>query len=150
MDFNGKIMNRSTGLLSCLMLGMILFSCERDLPEAELLGDNREVIGTWVETEYASEVRWLERREELDPDRYGFTLRESGEFIEHKNGGWCATPPISYASFEGNWMVLSDSLLAITVGYWGGTMSYQIRLVSVEQDKLAIRYLYGEDRVNSK
>jgi hypothetical protein len=139
------------GLLTGLMIGVtLLLSCEKEDPEAELLGENAEVVGTWVEEEYQEDLLWLKRSTELDPSRYGFTIREDGEFIERKNAGWCGTPPITYADFEGSWEALSDSLLDITVGYWGGIMTYQIRIVSLDQEMLAIRYLYAEDRTNAR
>jgi len=150
MDLNNTEMKNGVWLILLAASAMVLWSCEDDLPRAEMLGDNREVIGTWVESEYRSDVLWLERRGELDPERYGFSILEGGAFLEHKNSGWCGTPPISYASFEGTWKVVSDSLLEVTVGYWGGTMNYQIRLVQVEQERLAIRYLYGEELATAK
>ena len=47
-------------------------------------------------------------------------------------------------------MALSDSLLDITVGYWGGSMTYQMRIVHMEEERLKIRYLYTNDRVEAK
>jgi len=99
---------------------------------------------------YVDDVFWLDRSEQLDPFKYGFTINDDGTFIERKNAGWCGTPPISYDNFEGTWEAVSDSLLEITVGYWGGTMTYQIRIVSLDGDNLAIRYLYAEDRAQAR
>jgi hypothetical protein len=127
-----------------------LLSCEKEGADAELLGENTGVVGTWVEEEYVEDLRRLRRSSDLDPASYGFSIRENGEFIERKNAGWCGTPPITYANFEGTWEALSDSLLDITVGYWGGMMTYQIRIVSLDHEKLAIRYLYAEDRASTK
>lgn len=146
-----KKLHMNLGKFIGMMIGMILLlSCEKEHPEAEMLGQNVEVVGTWVEEEYREELLWLKRSTELDPLGYGFTIRENGDFIERKNAGWCGTPPITYADFEGSWEALSDSLLDITVGYWGGIMTYQIRIVSLDQEMLAIRYLYAEDRTNAR
>lgn len=128
----------------------ILLSCEKDIPEAEMLGENTGVVGTWVEEEYDEELLWLRRSTDLDPSRYGFRIMENGEFIERKNSGWCGTPPITYANFDGTWKALSDSLLDITVEYWGGIMTYQICIVSLDQEMLAVRYLYAENRISVK
>jgi hypothetical protein len=133
-----------------LMIISLLLSCEADMAEPEALGENRGVIGTWIAGQYEDDLLWLNRVQSLDPSKYGFTIGDDGSFIERKNAGWCATPPIYYDNFEGTWVALSDSLLEVTVGYWGGTMNYQIRIVTVDQDMLAIRYLYGEDRASSK
>ena len=140
-------MKKWTGLLFALLL---LGSCaELDYTEATL-GENAGIVGTWVEESREELVTIMERAESLDPDKYGFIIRENGVFIERKNAGWCATPPISYENFEGTWEALSDSLLEITVGYWGGTMTYQMRILSLDGQSLRIRYLYAEDRAENK
>ncbi|HDS08100.1 MAG TPA: hypothetical protein ENO05_10790 [Bacteroides sp.] len=136
-------------------LGMILSvvflaSCaEMDEPR-EMLGENEEIVGTWVEESLEDQVTTMKRAENLAQDRYGFIIREDGTFVERKNAGWCGTPPISYDNFEGTWEALSDSLLDITVGYWGGTMTYQMRIVSLDKEYLRIRYLYGDNRADNK
>ena len=129
---------------------LVLTSCEKSMQEADMLGANAEIIGTWVENGYEDDVTLLERAQSLDPSKYGFTINEDGTFIEHKNAGWCATPPITYDNFEGDWEAVSDSLLEINVGYWGGTMTYQMRIVFLNQDSLGIRYLYAENRADAR
>ena len=128
----------------------LLLSCSEDMQETEMLGDNVEIIGTWIENGYDDDVTLLERSTQLDQSKYGFVISGDGSFTERKNAGWCATPPVSYDNFEGEWVALSDSLLEITVGFWGGTINYQIRIVFLDQENLGIRYLYAEDRANSK
>ena len=136
-------------LLSVLAL---FFSCEADLDmmNMEALGDNVGIVGTWVEDHYQGDTLFLDRMGAFDKEKYGFTIHEDGTFTEHKNSGWCGTPPITYSSFEGKWEAVSDSLLDITVAYWGGMMTYQIRIVSLSPDELAIRYLYTENRTDSR
>ena len=46
-------------------------------------------------------------------------------------------------SYEGEWKKLSENLLEITVGYWGGTTSYKIEIVSLSSDELKIQYHYN-------
>ena len=139
-----------------LLIPVLMLSCEKDSLDTEALGENASIIGTWVEEVDISlpvvedGITRLNRSEELADFGYGFTIKEDGTFIERKNAGWCGTPPISYDNFEGSWEALSDSLLDITVAYWGGTLSYQMRIVSLEEDKLGIRYLFSEDRVEAR
>jgi hypothetical protein len=40
--------------------------------------------------------------------------------------------------------------LDITVAYWGGMMTYQIRIVYLDAEELAIRYLYTEARLDTR
>lgn len=137
--------------LLILGLAAVLFSCEKQADMAlDALGDNAGVVGTWVQEENRGDTLMLERTAELDPDNYGFTINTDGTFIERKSKSVGGTWPVSYGNFEGTWEAVSDSLLEITVGYWGGTMTYQIRIVSLEPDELAIRYLYTTDMAESR
>lgn len=133
-----------------ILVLVLFFSCEKDLVNMEALGDNTGIVGTWVEDEYKGDTLLLQRSGAFDKEKYGFTIHEDGAFTEHKNAGWCGTPPISYDSFEGTWEAVSDSLLDITVAYWGGVMTYQIRIVALTPEELAIRYLYTENRTDSR
>ena len=135
-----------------LLVLALFFSCESELDSVNLeaLGNNAGIVGTWVEDEYQGDTLYLDRSGDFDEDKYGFTIHEDGTFTEHKNAGCCGTPPITYDSFDGTWEAVSDSLLDITVGYWGGVMTYQIRIVSLTGEELAIRYLYTENRTDSR
>ena len=135
--------------LAFLIVMVMMLSCEKDFMELEALGSNAGIVGTWVEDEYKGDTLFLERSGAFDKEKYGFTINDDGTYIEHKNAGWCGTPPITYDSFDGSWEAVSDSLLDITVAYWGGMMTYQMRIVSLGAEELAIRYLYTEDRTNS-
>ncbi|MEN8157321.1 MAG: hypothetical protein ABFS10_10230 [Bacteroidota bacterium] len=135
---------------------VVLGSCSDEMMNPEELGQNAGIVGTWVEEisvalNAADDGSALYKRaDEFDQEKPGFTINEDGTFIERKNAGWCATPPISYDNFEGTWVALSDSLLEITVGYWGGTLLYQMRIISVDQEKLRIRYLYADSLTESR
>ena len=133
-----------------LLVVVLLGSCEESMLEVADLGSNAGIVGTWVEDNYQGDTLFLKRNGAFDKEKYGFTINDDGTFIEHKNAGWCGTPPITYDSFEGTWEAVSDSLLDITVGYWGGTMTYQIRIVSLNGQELAIRYLYEDNRMDSR
>ena len=116
----------------------------------DALGSNASIVGTWVEDEYKGDTLILQRNGAFDKEKYGFTLNEDGTFVEHKNAGWCGTPPITYDSFDGTWEAVSDSLLDITVAFWGGMMTYQIRIIYLDAEELTIRYLYTEARVDTR
>jgi len=132
-----------------LIVAVLLSSCEKSELALADLGSNSGIVGTWVEDTYMGDTLFLDRKGAFDKEKYGFTIHEDGSFTEHKNAGWCGTPPITYDSFEGSWEALSDSLLDITVAYWGGMMTYQIRIVSLDTEELAIRYLYEDNRMDA-
>jgi hypothetical protein len=136
-----------------LILGIaaVLVSCEKQEGVAlDDLGENAGIVGTWVQEENRGDTLLLERAGELDPDNYGFTINRDGTFIERKYNSVGQTWPVTYGNFEGTWETVSDSLLEITVGYWGGTINYQIRIVSLDADELAIRYLYTVDMTDAR
>ncbi|MFQ6091227.1 MAG: YCF48-related protein [bacterium] len=109
-----------------------------------ILGIFDDLYGTWVRTGYDENITILRKSEELDDNEYGFIIYPDGKFIERKNAGWCATPPITYANFEGGWKRMSQNLLDITVGYWGGITSYQMEIVSLTPGELKILYHYSD------
>ena len=122
-----------------LVVSLILISCEKEsnTPEAG------ELEGVWVQERYEEDLLILGKADKIDEDNYGFEISEDGKFLEHKNSGWCATPPISYADFEGTWKYESDSVLVIDVGYWGGTMTYKMDIVELTAGTLKVRYHYS-------
>jgi len=132
-----------------LLVTILMVSCEKVSVDLAALGENSGIVGTWIEDGYNGDTLLMNRSGKLVSDRYGFTIEEDGTFIEHKNSGWCGTPPVSYDDFDGTWEAVSDSLLDIKVAYWGGVMTYQIRIVSVGGARLAIRYLYSVDRAEA-
>jgi len=136
--------------LAFLIVVLLLVSCEKNLMEMDALGSNASIVGTWVEDRYKGDTLFLQRNGAFDKEKYGFALNGDGTFVEHKNAGWCGTPPITYDNFDGTWEAVSDSLLDITVAYWGGMMTYQMRIVSLDAEALAIRYLYTEARVDTR
>lgn len=135
--------------LVILVVMVLLASCEKALMAPDALGANAGIVGTWVENSYQGDTLFLYRAGKLDNDKYGFTLEGDGTFIERKNAGMNGTASFSYNNYEGTWEAVSDSLLDITVAYWGGVLTYQIRIVSLDDAELAIRYLYSTDRMES-
>lgn len=139
-----------------LSLTILLFACDEDQPELANLGENVGIVGTWVDfsDDFAAPaedgVTRLVRTENFENNHYGFTFRKDGTFIERKNSGWCGTPPIAYDNFEGVWNPLNDTLIDITVAYWGGTLTYQMWIVSVDAEELGIRYLFEDAQIDVK
>ncbi|MCP5006239.1 MAG: hypothetical protein GY941_20210 [Planctomycetes bacterium] len=109
--------------------------------------DNRtfnNLYGTWISAGYecplqnTENIIVLRKSRELDDNQYGLIICRDGKLTERNNAGWCGTPPITYKNYEGEWKKLSNNLLKITVGYWGGTTSYQMEIVSLSDDEMRI------------
>jgi hypothetical protein len=123
-------------LFSLVWIG---FACEKDKSN---LKPKTPIIGSWVEEKYEDSVKVLSQHQNLQENRYGFTFLQSGKFVERKNSGPCATPPIVYKNFDGKWERDNDSLIHIQVGYWGGKMEYDMEIVFMSSDTLKIVYDY--------
>ncbi len=114
---------------------IVLLSCKKD----DIRNENNlnDLIGSWVDPSYNENQIEFEKSAELKDNEYGFTFMADGEFIERKNSGWCGTPPISYADFDGTWMI-NDSIINITVAYWGGEIDYRWKIVVLHDKKLKV------------
>ncbi|MCK7535476.1 MAG: lipocalin family protein [Marinilabiliales bacterium] len=103
-------------------------SCSKD--DIPIDHDNL-LIGTWTFSSYQEDVYIFERNNEFI-DNMCYKFNQDGTVTERKNSGWCGTPPISYADYPGTWTIAADKLIHVDVGYWGGTMSYSLDIVSVD------------------
>lgn len=103
-----------------------------------------EICGTWVGFDNEGDVTILNQADSLELGNYGIVFRTDGTCLERKNTGWCGTPPIAYGDFEGTWERLSEDLLEIEVGYWGGTMTYQLEIIELGAEELKVRYHYSD------
>lgn len=58
--------------------------------------DTQEPLyGKWNLTDNNKGVALMVKASGLS-ECYGFTINPDGKFVEHKNAGWCGTPPILY------------------------------------------------------
>lgn len=125
--------------LLILMGFMALMGCEED---SASVTDIEGLKGTWVRAGYQDTLMVMVRRHELDEDKYGFRMIAGGRFIERKNSGRCATPPINYKNYEGWWKQLSDSLIDMRVGYWGGMADIKMEIHHLQSDTLKVHMEY--------
>jgi len=118
---------------------MAASGCEEDGITVE---DVDGLRGTWVRSGYEDSVRVMVKSDQLVEDEYGFRIGLEGRFTERKISGACATPPVQYENYDGWWKKRNDSLLHIQVGYWGGTMKYDLRIRYLHGDTLKVQYFY--------
>jgi len=121
-------------------------ACEKDDgPQA----DSEILIGNWINPQVNDTIITYNKSLRLKDNEYGFKINQNGKFTERKNAGWCGTPPVSYADFEGNWS-RNDSLLNITVGYWGGLVDYQWKILNLYNNRPTIAVISQEYRMENK
>lgn len=121
--------------LTLSLLLLLLVSCKK---ENNVLEPNaKNLLGYWIHPEYNDSIVSYERSSQFVND-YGCAFFPKNEFIERKNSGWCGTPPIAYADYEGDWS-LNDSIISIKTTYWGGEMIYKWKIISISNDNLIVK-----------
>ncbi|HEY9113265.1 MAG TPA: hypothetical protein VIN10_01110 [Bacteroidales bacterium] len=123
-------MNKITILI--VSLALFLSACKKEEIQVD---PNNLLLGIWNVSEYVENTT-VYNRSSAFVDEYGYEFKSDGTLTERQNAGWCGTPPITYADYDGTWNVVNDTLIQITVNYWGGTMSYYLDIESVDSQNL--------------
>ncbi len=114
-----------------------IFSCHKeDIPPIEA----ESLVGCWFNPEYTDSLITFEKAYLRNSNSYSLTLKYDGTLIERKNAGWCGTPPVTLTDFEGTWC-LTDSIITVNVGYWGGNAEYQWKVNWIMNNKLQVTVL---------
>jgi hypothetical protein len=132
-----KTINKMILFLSII----ILIACEKS--NEPIVNNSDKLIGYWINPVAIDTVWKYERANSLKDNDYGFAFKSGQLFVERKNAGWCGTPPISYTDFDGTW-TKNDSVINITVGYWGGLADYQWKIILIDNNSLTIYRLKEE------
>ncbi len=115
-----------------ILLILSVYACNKNK-----IDNDDNLIGSWIESNTDDSLIEYKKVNELRDSKYGFSFNSKALFIERKNAGRCATPPIGYANYEGTWE-RADSIIDIEVAYWGGFVDYKWKIVSLNTDKLTI------------
>ena len=104
---------------------------------------NSELIGSWIDPQYADTLVTYTRAENLVENQYGIKFESNSKLIQRQNSGWCGTPPISTTDYEGTWH-WNDSIVNFTVGYWGGTADVSWKIITLNNRNLVVSVLTSE------
>lgn len=118
-----------------LLLTLALISCQKLTDPVEI--GNPELIGSWIDPQYTDTLVTYTRAGDLVENQYGITFMSGNKLVQRQNSGWCGTPPISTADYEGTWN-WNDSIVNISVGYWGGIADYTWKVIRLNDQKLVI------------
>jgi hypothetical protein len=115
-----------------ISLLFIIGGCSKE--NMDLNPDNL-LIGVWNFSEFRDNTYIYTRSNDfVDGPCYKFN--SDGTLTERKNSGFCGTPPISYADYTGSWSMINDTLINVTSGYWGGTMTYMLDIELLNSESL--------------
>ena len=127
-------------LIVIVSLLIIIAGCSK---ESIQIDTDNLLIGVWNYYDFSDNATVYTRSNDfVDGPCYQFN--NDGTMTERKNAGWCGTPPISYADYPGTWTILNDTLIQISVGYWGGTINYKLDIVSIDSDILKASFVYED------
>jgi len=124
-------------ILIFLFVSILFINCQNSVSP-----NHSSIIGIWIEKGYEDNVRIFERSRQLNENRPGYIFYFDNTLIDRKNVGWCGTPPIAYSNYEGTWKKLAQNRLEIIVGYWGGLNTFDVEIISVDDDQLKLRYYH--------
>lgn len=120
------------------LFNLLFMSCRQSTSAPE----SNSFFGTWVESQWDDTIQELHRADAFDTNKYGFIIYKDGRFTEHANSGDCETPPIVYTKYAGKWTSIKEDSLHIEVAFWGGMTRYDMKIISLDSDKLRIKKTY--------
>lgn len=127
----------------CLLIVIIAFALASCAKDEIIIDPDNLLIGNWNYSDYNDDAFLFERSNGFVDD-HCYKFIPEGSMTERKNSGWCGTPPISYEDFPGTWSVINDTLVEVSVGYWGGTDNYIIDYKFLGQNLLELKYIRQE------
>lgn len=125
-------------ILIALFITFSFIACQKD--EAPIPKGNDNLEGTWINPQYTDTLLTYTRAAGLVENEVGYTFKEGNTLICRQNSGWCGTPPIVTADYDGTWS-WSDSIVTVKTAYWGGTMEFTWKIISLDQQKLVVTVL---------
>ena len=125
-------------LLIALLVTFSLIACQKD--ETPVLHGNEALVGSWRNPQYNDTLVTYTRSTSLVENEVGFTFKPNNTLVYRQNSGWCGTPPIVTADYDGTWS-WNDSIVEIKTSYWGGTTEFTWEIVSLNQKELVISVL---------
>ncbi len=121
------------------LIALVVSACNKK--DQLFIDPNNPLIGTWVLAQDESAATTYKRAARLQEDGYGLVFHADGKVVIRGIAGWCATPPVGYANYEGKWNV-TDGTLNTAVRYdWLPEETSQVyKIVSVDATKLVVEY----------
>ncbi len=141
-------------LLVFIAVSSLLLACNNDavVPNLANLDGQENLIGVWEYDSYeqltdTTGAEIYRKVNKIATDKTGITFKNNGVFLSKQNAGWCGTPPISYAEYDGTFNVGDKNVLNINTKYWGGKSSYKMEVLELSNRELRVRtfdYAYDQ------
>ena len=113
----------------------VLLACERDPLYVD--GVAGDLVGTWIDQNYVDTLYTYSRASHIPDDTFGWTFNKDGTLMQRANAGFCGTPPITYADYQGDWTA-NDSIVDINIEFWGGASIIKWKIIEITETKLIL------------
>jgi len=131
-------MKLSTSIIFLFLLSIFIPACSENPVDGNIPND---LFGVWTFKSFDDSITIMKRSFSLESDNSGFIFLKDSKFVERKNAGWCGTPPVTYANYDGNWEYKPGDVLSINVGYWGGSEYYELHIISISDTELKYEHI---------
>src|SRR5690606_19826922 len=109
--------------------------------EESVIDPNNPLLGTWIQIQSEENTVIYMRASRLKDDGYGLIFRADGHLVMRQIAGWCATPPVVYADYEGQWSFSGSTLHTIVRYQWMPEDTKQSgQILSVDDKQLILSY----------
>ncbi|MFA6401554.1 MAG: hypothetical protein WCX31_08015 [Salinivirgaceae bacterium] len=123
----------------------LLSACNKNNESPIVINANNLLLGIWVNSHYIDTATIMNRSQNLLDTCDGFEFKADGTLIRRANSGDCATPPITYANYSGTWMQMPDKTIFIETEYWGGSTTFSLEIILVDETKLIYRQIISNN-----
>ena len=132
-------------VLVLITFSALLFSCGEGilLPSDEKVVNQNEnpLVAYWAYSDYTDDIQIFTRVSALPENSRGYAFFSDTTYQERANSGFCATPPVTYGTYEGTWSISNEDELILEGTYWGGEKTEKFEIVSVNRETLKLKYL---------
>jgi len=109
-----------------------------------------QIIGSWIFIEDVANDTFfsIKKVKKLESDKPGIQFRKNGKLIKRQNSGWCGTPPIAYANYDGTWE-LRNKILTLKYSYFNGSIEEEWEIIEIKNNILKYK-LKNTRTINNK
>jgi len=125
-------------LLAALSMFALAACSSGNEPAEAVPGD---LQGVWVVSDSAFDEGHYHRAAAFEEQRGGWEFNSNGSLIRRQIDGWCATPPLIYANYQGGVDAVTGDTITVHHGYWGGTLTMTYRIVTLTQNDLELEFI---------
>jgi len=116
---------------------IIVFSQDASINTIDLLG-----VWSFNRYDHNTDTYIYKKANDFNDKSSGIFFQEDYNLIKRKINGWCATPPVSYANFYGQWEKTTDSIIVMRYEDWGEGVLEEFWLIeSLSNQELMIKVI---------